>query len=46
MTKGISQSKTLIKHISCECRWEFDGTQCSSKQKLNKNKCWCDCKNQ
>ena len=25
MTTGINKSKTLTKHISCECKWKFDG---------------------
>ena len=25
MIKGIIESKTLTKHISCECKWRFDG---------------------
>ena len=30
MIKGINESKTLAKHISCECRCEFDGRKCNS----------------
>ena len=33
MIKGINVSKTLIKHISGECRCKFDGRKCNSKQK-------------
>ena len=25
--------KTLVEHISCECRCEFDGRKCNSKLK-------------
>ena len=32
MIKGINESKILMKHISCECRCEFDGRKCNSKQ--------------
>ena len=35
----INQSKTLTKHISCECRCKFDGRKCNSYQKCNNNKC-------
>ena len=35
----INQSKTLTKHISCECRCKFDGRKCNSNQKCNNNKC-------
>ena len=30
---GINESKTLIKHISCECKCKFDGRKCNSDQK-------------
>ena len=33
MITGINKSKTLIKHISCNCRCKFNGRKCSSKQK-------------
>ena len=36
---GINQSKTLRKHISCECKCKFDGIKCNSNQKWNNNKC-------
>ena len=26
MSTGINESKTLAKHISCECKCKFDGT--------------------
>ena len=32
MIKGINESKTLIEHISCEFRCEFDARECNSKQ--------------
>ena len=31
--KGINESKALAKHISCECRCEFDSRKCNSVQK-------------
>ena len=30
--KGISESKTLAKHISCGCKCEFDGRKCNSRE--------------
>lgn len=30
MIKKINESKTLVKHISSECRCEFDGKKSSS----------------
>ena len=38
MMKGISESKTLIKNISCEYKCEFDGTKYNSKQSWNNDK--------
>ena len=35
MMKGINELKMLVKHISCECRCEFDDGKCNSKQKWN-----------
>ena len=41
----INESKTLAKHISCECKCKFDARKCNSNQKLNNNKCRCGSKN-
>ena len=30
MITGINESKILTKHISCECKWKFDGRKCNS----------------
>ena len=43
MSTRINESKTLIKHISCECK--LDGKKCNSNQKKNNDKCQCKCKN-
>ena len=32
MITGINESKTLIKHLSCECKCKFDGTKFKSNQ--------------
>ena len=32
MIKGINESKTIRKHISCECKCNFDRTKCNSNQ--------------
>ena len=29
MITGRSESKTLIKHLSCECKYKFDGRKCN-----------------
>ena len=39
MITGVKESKTLIKHISCECKCRFDGRKCNSNQWWNNNKC-------
>ena len=44
MITGINESKTLIKHISCECKCIFDGIKCTSNQWWNNDKCQCECK--
>ena len=36
--------KTLIKHISCLCKYNFDETKCKLNQWWNNNKCQCECK--
>ena len=36
MITGINESRTLTKHISCECKCKFDGRKCNSNQKWNK----------
>ena len=34
MIKKINEElKTVVKHISCKCRFEFDSRKCSSKLK-------------
>ena len=37
MIIGINESKTLTKHVSCECKCKFDETKCKSNQWLNNN---------
>ena len=44
MTTGINKSKTLTKHISCECKCRFDGRKCNSDQWWNNDKRRCECK--
>ena len=39
MIKGINESKTLTKHISCECKSKFNRRKCNSNQWWNKDKC-------
>ena len=44
MITGINESKTLTKHIWCECKCKFDGTKCNSNQWWNNDKSQCECK--
>ena len=39
LATGKNESKTLTKHVSCECQCKFDGTKCNSIQKWNNEKC-------
>ena len=40
----INESKTLKRHISCECKCKVHGRKCNSNQKWNNDICWCECK--
>ena len=33
MITRINEGKTLIKHISCDCKCRFNSTKCNSNQK-------------
>ena len=44
MITGINESKTLTKHISCECKCNFDGKKYNSNQWWNNDKCRYECK--
>ena len=39
-----NETKTMTKHISCDCRCTFNGTTCNSNQKWNNKLCQCDLK--
>ena len=39
MITGINESKTLTKHILCECKCKFDGRKCNLNQWWNSDKC-------
>ena len=41
---GINGSKTLTKHISCQCKCKFDGRKHNSDQWWNNDKCQSECK--
>ena len=29
----------MVKHMSCDCKWKFDGKTCQSNQNWNNDKC-------
>ena len=39
----INEPKTLIKHISCDCKCKFNSTTCNSNQRWNNEICHCQC---
>ena len=39
MITGIIESKTLTKHISCECKCKLDGRNCNPDQWWGNDKC-------
>ena len=39
-----NESKTLTKHIPCECKCKLDGPKCNSNQWWNNDKCEYDCR--
>ena len=39
MITRINESKTLTKHISCKCKYKFEGRKCNSDQWWNNDKC-------
>ena len=43
MNQKVTKSRTIVKHISCKCRFEFEGRKCNSRQKWNSDKCQCEC---
>ena len=45
MVTNKNEAKTMIKHISCDCKWKFNSTACNSNQKWNNKTCQCEYKN-
>ena len=45
MKTKINEAKTLIQHISCDCKWNFNSATCNSGKNWNKETCKCECKN-
>ena len=44
MITGINKSKTITKHIFCNCKCKFDGRKFNLNQEWSKDKSWCECK--
>ena len=44
MKTRTNEAKTLVKHISCNCKCEINSTICNSNQKWNNVTCQCECK--
>ena len=40
----VNKTRFLVQHESCECKYGSNESVCNSKQKLNHNGYWCDCK--
>ena len=40
-----NETKTMAKHISCDCKCIFNRITCNSNQKWNNETCQCECKN-
>ena len=41
MITNKSETKIVIRHISCDCKWKFNSTTCNSNQKLNNETSQC-----
>ena len=39
------EAETMIKHISCDCKWKFNSTRYNSNQNWNNKTCQCKSKN-
>ena len=45
MTTNKNGAKTIVKHVSCDCKCKFNSTTGNSNQKWNNETCQCECKN-
>ena len=45
MTTNKNETKTMKKHISCDCECKFNSTTCNLNQKWNSKTCQCESKN-
>ena len=44
LMSGVNKTRFLVQHESCECKCGSNESVCNSKQKLNHNGYWRDCK--
>ena len=44
MITNKNEAKTMIKHISYDCKCKFSSITCNSNQKWNNETCQCECK--
>ena len=44
MVTNKNETTTMLKHISCDCKWKYNSTACSSNRKLNNDISQCECK--
>ena len=45
MITNKNEAKTMVKHISCDCKCKFNSATLNSNQKLNSKTCQCEHKN-
>ena len=45
MITNKNEAKTMVKHISCDCKGKFNSTTSNSNQKWNNEACQCECNN-
>ena len=45
MTTGKNEAKTMLKHISFDCKCKRNSTTCNLNPTWNNEKCQCDCTN-
>ena len=38
----LNESKLLLEHISCTCKYRLDSKKCNLNQKWNKENCGCE----
>ena len=44
LMSGVNETKFLVRHESCKCKYRLNEFVFNSKQKRNHDKCWCYCK--